>query len=700
MYVPHQASLGLFDRDIGDGVYLFEDRPGGNTATVDNYGNTKETFNTLDVVDMVAESPKHIVDEKAALRARLFDIWLGDWDRHDDQFRWAAFKENGVDVYRPIPRDRDQIFFNNNGILDYIASRPYFSPALRRFDDKIDYLPGLVWAGKYFDRSFLHSLSKEDFIAMAKELQSALTDKVISTAFTDWPKEIDVLDGDRIRKSLQVRRADLVAYAEEFYTHLSREVYVPATNDADRITLEVIDDDHIKISVLRWADDVPYTFYERIIYDKETNELQVFGLNKRDTIHITGDGNPSIKIRLIGGTGMDVLINDSQHLRVIAYDDADGMMISGPHVVAHLNDKPFNNTYDRTDWKLNKSLRFPLPVYYTDEGFGISYNLLSTRYGFRSDPYKSNHKLALSYFFNTGGFIGHYNGLWPHALGELDFGMDVYFTGPTFTQYYYGLGNTYVDFGEKNKYHIVKGSQIRLAPSIEKHFGFGSRVFLTPSYQYLNLEDSDEDPRFVYTPVSGLTADDFGIRHYAGLTLGYSFERLDTPGFPTRGGEIGVSVGGRTSLAETAISNGLLSSEAVLYIPFNITGAIVLATHLQADKIIGDYEFFHALTLGGPDKLRGFRRDRFGGDARFLHATDLRIKLFQSRGLIPFSLGVYGSFDYGRVWYSDVLPVDDSWHTAYGGGIYVVPLGLAAFRLGYMIGEEDRQINLGGALRF
>lgn len=59
---------------------------------------------------MVAESHKHNVDQQAALRARLFDMWLGDWDRHDDQFRWASFKENGVTVYKPIPRDRDQIF--------------------------------------------------------------------------------------------------------------------------------------------------------------------------------------------------------------------------------------------------------------------------------------------------------------------------------------------------------------------------------------------------------------------------------------------------------------------------------------------------------------------------------------------------------------------------------------------------------------
>lgn len=51
-------------------------------------------------------------------------------------------------------------------------------------------------------------------------------------------------------------------------------------------------------------------------------------------------------------------------------------------------------------------------------------------------------------------------------------------------------------------------------------------------------------------------------------------------------------MGGRTSLVETDITHGVLSAEGALYIPFNVSGTVVLATHIQADQIIGDYEFF------------------------------------------------------------------------------------------------------------
>lgn len=50
VFVPHPEALGIYDQEIGDGVYLFEDRPGGNTSDFENFGNTEETFNTLEVI--------------------------------------------------------------------------------------------------------------------------------------------------------------------------------------------------------------------------------------------------------------------------------------------------------------------------------------------------------------------------------------------------------------------------------------------------------------------------------------------------------------------------------------------------------------------------------------------------------------------------------------------------------------------------
>ena len=42
----------------------------------------------------------------------LFDLIIGDWDRHEDQWRWAEQEDGKDEIYEPIARDRDQTFFD------------------------------------------------------------------------------------------------------------------------------------------------------------------------------------------------------------------------------------------------------------------------------------------------------------------------------------------------------------------------------------------------------------------------------------------------------------------------------------------------------------------------------------------------------------------------------------------------------------
>ena len=532
------------------------------------------------------------------------------------------------------------------------------------------------------------------------QMQKQLSDDIIDRAFHDWPAKVDSLDGARIRSFLKIRRDDLVDYAKEYFALLSKEVFIPATTDKDVITVEAVGKGKLDVVVSREEKDENYVHYHRLFDDDITKELRIFGLNKQDSLKIEGNHSSATKIRFVGGSGKDKLVNTTSRINIRAYDSPDGMMISGGHVKKHLNDQPYNNSFDRTDWNLDRHFQFVSPTFYTDEGVGINYTYWLTRHGFRADPFKSKHSLGLSYFFGTSAYVGRYKGEWLHAVGLYDLGMNVFFTGPAYTQYYYGLGNTYVDFEQDRKYHIVSGRQVNIFPSISRRFGFGSSVVLTPGFQFINIENDSDDPRFIYTPESGLTEDDFGDRQYLGLFGSYRYSRTDNASFPTRGGSVDLTIGGRSSLGTNSINHALMGIRASLYLPFDVTAKVVLATHFGADKIFGDYEFFHALTLGGPNRLRGYRTDRFAGEARFFQATDLRLNLFNRMGSLPFHMGVYLSFDYGRVWYEEDPESADAWHTAYGGGLFIVPLGLTAFRLGYMVGQQDEQFNLGGALKF
>jgi len=154
----------------------------------------------------------------------------------------------------------------------------------------------------------------------------------------------------------------------------------------------------------------------------------------------------------------------------------------------------------------------------------------------------------------------------------------------------------------------------------------------------------------------------------------------------------------RQSITDSEFRNVTLQTNLTAYIPFSPTHRLVFATNLGGAYTFGDYEFFHANYLATRDRMRGFRRSRFGGDGIIYAASDLRFKLFQGHGPTRTGLGLFGAFDIGRA----VLDGEDinTWHTSIGGGIYLTPLDLLGFKIGYYVGEDDNQFAIGGSLSF
>ena len=114
-------------------------------------------------------------------------------------------------------------------------------------------------------------------------------------------------------------------------------------------------------------------------------------MKKSDTFNFSGTAPSSVKVRLVGGSGDDNLYNNSagKNIEILAYDRPDGMSLSGADVTSKLKDEDGINSFNRKDWELDRSIHFPLPTFYTDEGIGLSYNVWWTRHGFRKDPYQS-----------------------------------------------------------------------------------------------------------------------------------------------------------------------------------------------------------------------------------------------------------------------------------------------------------------------
>jgi hypothetical protein len=158
VFVPPDPLFEQYKEDMKSGLFLYEERPAKNRSDVKSFGYSKDIVNTNGVIENTIKSEDYQVDQQAVLRARLLDIYINDWDRHDDQWRWASFKEDGKTIYKPIPRDRDQTFFVNQGIIPGIAAMPFAMPKIQNFQPRTKYVIGLGFNARYFDRFALQRL--------------------------------------------------------------------------------------------------------------------------------------------------------------------------------------------------------------------------------------------------------------------------------------------------------------------------------------------------------------------------------------------------------------------------------------------------------------------------------------------------------------------------------------------------------------
>ncbi len=80
----------------------------------------------------------------------------------------------------------------------------------------------------------------------------------------------------------------------------------------------------------------------------------------------------------------------------------------------------------------------------------------------------------------------------------------------------------------------------------------------------------------------------------------------------------------------------------------------------------------------------------FYGKSALWHNTDLRIKFGTSYNrTLPFTFGVLGAFDYGRVW--EANEKSKQWHYNYGGGFYFAPIDILVFSVAAYIPKEKNE---------
>jgi hemolysin activation/secretion protein len=120
---------------------------------------------------------------------------------------------------------------------------------------------------------------------------------------------------------------------------------------------------------------------------------------------------------------------------------------------------------------------------------------------------------------------------------------------------------------------------------------------------------------------------------------------------------------------------GDLHGEGTLFLSAALPLNPTLSFRAGGRKLWGDYPYFEAAFIGDRGTVRLSRENRYAGDAAAYGSTELRLSLFRMTLLVPTDVGVFGLADAGRVFLEGES--SNTWHTAFGGGLWLGFLGPA-----------------------
>ena len=716
VYLPAQPGLGDYNKDYGNQLYLFEERPAGNQEDVDDFGNSRKIVSYSQMLDKIRSTSNHHIHQEQVLRSRLLDIFLGDWDRHDDQWRWASFKEEHDDsdhehtYYEPIPRDRDQVMFRYQGFMPWISK--LLSPELRKFQTfgpGIKNLRYLAYNARHFDRSYLNALEKDEWTQIASTMTEQLTDEVIESAVARLPEPIREMRREEYTESFKSRRGQLSKWAEEHYEFLAQYVDVVGTKKDEYFEAKRLPDGNLDVRVFHKdkKGNKEELIYQRLFKKDETREVRLYGLQGDDHFELSGTSRGGPLLRVLGGKGNDE-IQDASILKgsgksVIAYDKiSDNGMDPGPDGLDKRSSDYRVNMYDRKEFYYNASIGIPFVSFNPDDGLILSYTHALTTYGFRKAPYKARHNFGMSYATNSAQLSFEYGGHFTDVIGKTDFGMEFFLHLPDNVSNFFGLTNNKTfdanDLGNRDFFRYDQ-FDIHIHPSlIWASQNQSSRFQFGPVFRYIDV--GENNGKFIRDFArSGLSLANFDASSYLGIEADYQLTKIDNPAYPRSGMDFNLNTSYNANLNRSDEKFTRLEAHLTLYNFLWLPKPFVLASRISGGVNWGDFNFNQAHYIGLDQGLRAFRNNRFGGYSSLLFTNDLRVKVGTTRGALPLTFGLMGAYDFGRVWNEG--EIDTRWHQSYGGGIFLSPFDIMPISIYYLQSTENTSnliISLGFSL--
>jgi hypothetical protein len=679
--MPDDPALGKFRETFANAIGTFDEYP------APGYKGITEIVSSGDMWKKWREGgPQNRVDSRAFLKARLFDLVVGNWDRHQGQWRWARVE--GQPLWQPIPEDADQAFTRYEGRA-MGAVRTVVPRFMRYTGEYPKRIEGLTANNYDVTRWMLADVEWPVYQEVARELAAQMADPVIDHAMHQMPPPWYAIDGAQMTKDVRERRDGIVDYARKFYLHLADRVDVRATDQADLASVKHEDDGSLRLTLAPLAADgaagAPY--YQRRFSPKETKEIRLYLLGGDDRVVASGPRKGGIHVRVLGDAGSDT-VDDSQSGGLDVQDGrGDNLVKRGPGTKvgegewtnpAPQKDRPWLEPRNYGHWTVPMLEAWVQP----NQEFMAGGGFTRTAWGFRKYPWANTQAFTLLYSTGYQNVRASYLGQWRLSDVKLLGTVKARFSGIENLNFY-GFGNETPNVEDKalyktetNEYMVFPALSYRPSINFELHVGAEAKVVQTKGGDSLveqeqaygsgkfgevglraGFEYDSRGRSISMTTARGLAPPDASAAIAGPSTSGV---RVLADGvFVPKGWDVEESFGG----AEGSLS-GYLGSEK-----------LILATRVGGRAMWGKYPWFESASISGTaGNVRGYYDGRFRGDSSLFGNAELRWWIGKrQKAVLPLRWGLVGFAESGRVWYEG----EDSkrWHTGYGGGLMVQLVG-------------------------
>jgi hypothetical protein len=698
-YIPKQKGLGIYNHDFGDALYLVEERVNNSHADSENFDSPRAIFSTTDMMERLRLDFKHKVDRQMYLKSRLFDFLVGDWDRNEDQWRWAEFQKNDTLIYRPIPRNHDQAFAKIDGVLMAVVRN---MPPLRHMQSYKKEFAHPRWINKSsfaMDVKFLAGISEDEWVKTVAFIQNKITDELIDETFNQLPKQVIDETTEEVKDIMRYRRDHLGEYVVAFRNYLSKTIVIAGTDKSDIFNIYRLDNGDVKVQILAKLENQTKKISETTYSQSITNEIWIYGLDQADTFNVEGKSKSSIIVRLIGGLGEDTYnVKSGSKLNIYDFETSKNKFDINTPTKVLLSDNYKLNLYDWRKAPLRIFAMAPQADFNPDDGAIIGWTANYKIDNFLQNPFGSQHSVGARVSTQTGGVNLFYKGYFASLSNDWRFELFANYSTPNYAQNFFGFGNETLNNRKSSiNYYRVRMQNITLEPAYKLYTPGGVVLGFSSAFQYLKVDKNANRFITTYFPTD---YDLYKGQYYAVPKITFDFENYNFPHNPSLGMGYNLEMGWYINLQNESRNVPFLHTRLNFDFPLNRSEKLVLATLSKAKFTFTDnFEFFQGATLGGDDDLRGFRRERFSGQNSFLQSTDIRWNIGTiGETLAPMEFGIYIGYDIGRIWkYADP---SKKWHSSYGSGIWLSIFDSLTGHVAYFRGDDGGRVTGGIGFKF